>query len=66
MLLTVATDETELLPRLAQARAHQPPAVASINIEDPMGGEPSMYRSIGQQVAAVLLPVLHAVRAELA
>jgi len=65
MLLTVATDEPELLPRLAQARAHQPPGAASINIEDPMGGEPSTYRSIGQHVASALLPVLDAIRAEL-
>lgn len=64
-LLAVPTAETALLARVAQARAIAPPAPDAMDISDPMGRERSTFESIGKQVAAILLPVLDAVRAEL-
>jgi len=64
-LVDIPTEEHALLPRLAQARARQPPARDSIDIDDPMGREWSMFQAIGQQVASSLLPVLDTLRAVL-
>ena len=64
-LLTVAAPATKLLARLAQARASSPVAPDALDITDPMGRDTEMFRSIGQQVATTLLPVLDALHAEL-
>jgi hypothetical protein len=47
------------------ARATSPVAPDILDITDPMGRDVEMFRLIGQQVAAVLLPVLDARRTEL-